>query len=61
MSRSVLVTMARYRPYWDDRLHEACMDALAAALARPFDLAAFQTAVEHVAAVTQVIDRFEQR
>jgi hypothetical protein len=37
------------------------MDALAAALARPFDLAAFQTAVEHVAAVTQVIDRFEQR
>lgn len=60
MSRAVIVTHARYRPFWDDQLHEAAMDALAAALARPFDLGTFQTAVEHVAAVTQVIDATEQ-
>lgn len=60
MSRATIVTHARYRPFWDDQLHAAVMDALAAALARPFDLAVYVAAVEHVAAVTQVLDALEQ-
>ena len=59
MSRTVVVTNARYRPFWADQLHAANLAALDAATASPSDQAAFLLAVDHVAAVARIIASLE--
>jgi hypothetical protein len=56
---TVVVTNARYAPFWTQQLGEAVVARNAAANARPFDLIPWLLAVEHVTAVARIIASLE--
>jgi len=60
MSRAVVATMARYRPFWVGQLGEALVARNAAANAQPAQLVPWLLAVDHVAAVSRIIAALEQ-
>ena len=59
MSRAVVATMARYRPFWTDQLAAALVARQDAATERPFSLVPYLLAVDHVAALARIIARLD--
>ena len=59
MSPAVVVTMARYRPFWTDLLTDAVIARPNAATERPFSLVPYLLAVDHVAALARIIARLD--
>ena len=55
MSPVVCAVMARYAPFWTDRLAEAIVARQDAATARPFNIVAYNLAALHVAALSRII------
>ena len=60
MTRSVVVTMARYRPFWADQMGAAIIARQDAATDRPFSLVPYLLAVDHVSALARIIAALEQ-